>query len=163
MGLPIAPAAVTLIVPVLPAELGLDANAAVITPELDPDCPFDTESQSEPEITLAVQFIRHADFDFIQTVENIKLGQGQSVNPPDFDGLTYHHGVEPSAAAFAPRGGAEFMADTAQCFADVIELFGRERPRPDAGGVGFCNTQNIPDRFRPDPCTACGLSRHGVR
>ena len=57
LGLPVAPVAVTRIVPVRLSVDPFEVNEAVIVPLLVPDEPEEIESHAEPDTTVAVQFI----------------------------------------------------------------------------------------------------------
>lgn len=58
--------------------------------------------------SLTVEFIGHAHLDLIHFVEHIQLGDGQTVETIHLNGVAADHTIEPSAAAAAAGGGAEF-------------------------------------------------------
>ena len=98
---------------------------------------------------FAIQLIPHADFQFIHTIQHIKLGQGDTVNTANLRRLTHQYRIEPAATALAPRHCTKFMATLAEQFTNIILLFGRERPRADACCISLGNTQHIINRTRP--------------
>src|SRR5262245_6307921 len=51
----------------------------------------------------AVDSITDADFDFVQVVKHVELGQRQRVQSVDHHGVARDHGVEPTGAPRAPR------------------------------------------------------------
>ena len=79
----------------------------------------------------AVKPITGANPDFPKTVQNVELGQRNSGDPVCGDRLADRNGVKPAAPALSAGNRAEFMAAFAEKSADVIVLFGRERPFSD--------------------------------
>src|SRR5690606_27692764 len=59
---------------------------------------------------LAVQLVADADLQFVETVEDVELGQRDAGNAVGGDRLAHRRRVEPAAAALAARDRAEFMA-----------------------------------------------------
>src|SRR5579864_1414793 len=76
---------------------------------------------------LAAQPVAGADLDRIESVKNIELGQGQTVDAAGPHRLAHQRGIEPSAAALAPGVDAEFLATAADLLADLVVQFGWKR------------------------------------
>src|SRR5262249_59399996 len=91
------------------------------------------------------------DPDFIETVEDIQLCEGEAVDTAGTDGLPHQHRVEPAAAAWPPGHDTELAAPLAQRTADLVLELGRERPLPDPGRVGLADAEHVADRRRPKP------------
>ena len=98
----------------------------------------------------------------LERVQDVELGQRDAVDAAGDRGLAHQHAVEPAAAPFAPRHRAELVAARAQRLADVVDLFGRERPFADARRVALGDAQHIADLARPDARARRRLSRHRV-
>jgi len=108
------------------------------------------------------QPVARADFDFLETVEHVELGQGNPVDTAGDDGLAHQHRVEPAAAPLAPGDCAEFRAGLADPFADFIVQFRREGPIADPRRVGLGNAEHEADVARATARTRGRLSRHCV-
>ncbi len=105
---------------------------------------------------LAVKFIGDADLDFIQTIENIELGERNAGDAGSTNRLAHDDGIEPAAATLATRHHAEFMALGAEEFADLVVQFGRERTFANAGRIGLGDAKHITDgrRAKTEPAAA---------
>ena len=105
---------------------------------------------------LAVQAVAHRHLDRLKTVENVKLGQRDTVNAAGADRLASKHGVEPTAPARTTGVGAEFAAALTDQTADVVVELGRERAAADARRIGLGDPEHIADRLgpRPEPVAA---------
>ena len=112
-----------------------------------------------------VQAIARADFDFLQSVQNVQLGQGDACNAARDNGLAHHDGVKPSAAALTACYRPKLMAAFAETLADFIGQFRRKGAFADTGCIGFGDTQHIVQRAGPQACSAGGLpgNRVGTR
>jgi hypothetical protein len=99
---------------------------------------------------LAVEAVAGADFQLVEPVEHVELGQRDPGDSRDPAGLAHQRGVEPAAAALAPGHRAELMAALAEALADRVMQFGREGPRAHARGVGLDDAEREVDGVRPD-------------
>ena len=112
---------------------------------------------------LPVQIIAHADFQGLEPVQHIQLGQRNARHAAGGTGLPHQHRIEPAAAPLAPGHGAEFTAPLAQPFAIRIVQFGRERAFTYAGGIGLDDPQHEINRGRTHACPGRRLPCNGVR
>ena len=97
---------------------------------------------------LVAELIAGADFDRVEPVQHVNLGERNAGDARHRDRLAHQHGVEPAAAALAARDGAEFMAALAEPLSGIIVEFGRERPRPHARRISLGDAQHETDRRR---------------
>src|SRR5271154_1771675 len=97
---------------------------------------------------LAVQQIADANLNGVEAVENIELGQRQTIDAAGTHGLTHQRRVEPAAAAFAPGVDAEFPPAAADLLADLIMQFGRKRTLADPGRIGLADSEDVADGAR---------------
>jgi len=95
---------------------------------------------------LAVEPVAGADLDRVEAVQDVELGQRQSVDAAGPDRLADQHGVEPAAAARTAGVGAELAATLADLAAGLVVLLGRERALADAGRIGLAQAEHIADR-----------------
>src|SRR5215469_15941345 len=96
-----------------------------------------------------VERIARADLDRVEAIQHIELGQRDAVYAAGDHRLTNENGIEPTAAALAPRDGAEFMASLAQLLAGGVFQFGWEGAFAHARGVTFDDAQHSADFARP--------------
>src|SRR4051812_27378657 len=89
--------------------------------------------------------IADADFERLEAVEHVELGQRDAADTANLDRLPYQHGVEPAAAAGPPGDGAEFMADLADARADLVAELAGEGTAADARRIGLGDAQHIAD------------------
>src|SRR5688500_13062467 len=68
----------------------------------------------------------------------------------------------PPAAAAAPGAGAELGPALAEPASDLVVELGRERPRPDASGIGLDDAEHEPGGRRAEAGAARGGARDGV-
>src|SRR5277367_89782 len=80
----------------------------------------------------AVEPIADADFDLVETVEDVELGQRQTVDAARPHRLPYQHGIEPTAASRPAGHDAELLAAFAQHPADLVLLLRGERTLADS-------------------------------
>src|SRR5262249_43312792 len=77
-----------------------------------------------------------ANFDFIKTVQDVQLGDGQTVEAVDAHGIAAEHRIQPTAATRSACGHTDFRpgcTSLPKLLADVAKLLGRERTFTDAG------------------------------
>ena len=112
---------------------------------------------------LAVQHVADANLDLVEAVEHVELGQGDAGDPVDRHRLAHQHGIEPAAAALAPRHGAELVPLLAEELANLVVLLRRERSLADAGRIGLGDAEYIADTARPHAGACRRLSGGRVR
>src|SRR6476659_1069842 len=100
---------------------------------------------------LAVQPVADADLDAVETIEDIQLGQRQTMDAAGPHRLAHQHRIEPAAAPLASGVDTEFLAATADLLAGLMVQLGGERPLADPGRVCLANAEHIADRARPQP------------
>ena len=110
---------------------------------------------------LTVKRVADTDFQLLEAVEDVDLGEGDTVNPAGLDRLAHQHCVEPAATARPSGVGAEFVAPFTQQLADLVGQLGRERPGADPRRVGLGDAKHVRQRARPD-AAACGCLRATV-
>ena len=94
------------------------------------------------------QGVAHAQFDFVDAVHHIELGDAHAADAVDLDGTFECGGVEPTAAAGAAGYRTKFMPALSQTGAHFVKKLGGKRAGADTGGVGFHNAQHIIKRLR---------------
>src|SRR5262249_58030462 len=82
-----------------------------------------------------IEAVSHTNLKFSQTVQDVELGQGQTIDPAGANGLPHEHRIEPAAAPRPPGDGAEFAPAFPDQAADIVCLLGREWPVAHPGGV----------------------------
>lgn len=92
---------------------------------------------------LSVKLVADADFQLVETIENIELGQRDAGNTIGGDRLAHQRGIEPATTTLATGNSAELMTFFAEELADFVMQFGRERAFADAGGVSLGDAENI--------------------
>ena len=114
---------------------------------------------------LAVELIADADLELAarQIIEHVELGQRDAVDAADFTGLAHEAGVEPAAAARAPRDRAELRPALAEQLADLVVELGRERPLAHARRVGLGDAEHVVEGAGADARAGRRLRRHRVR
>ena len=65
-------------------------------------------------VIMQVIGITHANRDFLQPIQHVKLGQAKARQRVDIHGRAQRHGVEPAATSRAPGRGAEFVSPLRQ-------------------------------------------------
>src|SRR5262249_7759137 len=78
-----------------------------------------------------IQPISDTNLDLVETIEDIELGQRQTLNAAGAYRLPYQNRVEPTAASWSAGNDAEFLAAFAKRLTDFVDLLGRKRPRAD--------------------------------
>src|SRR5205085_6735494 len=73
------------------------------------------------------------------------------------------HGVEPAAAALAPRDGAELAPALADALAGAVAELGRERSLADPRRIGLGDAEHVADGARSEPGAGRGLPCDRVR
>src|SRR5262249_51990489 len=98
----------------------------------------------------AVQAIAYADFDFIETIENIEFRKRQAVDAAGQYGLPHQYRVEPPAAAGPPCDDTALLAPFAKNFANrMLHLVGGERTESDPRRICLAYAEHIVDCVRP--------------
>ena len=110
---------------------------------------------------LVAELVGGADFDGIQSVEAVEVGDGEFVSPIDHHGVADEDHVQPAAAAGTAGGGTEFAPHVVKHVADVF-VFSDKGAGPDAGGVGFADGDDAVDLPRWNAGTCAGTARSGV-
>ena len=111
----------------------------------------------------AIQPIAGADFDLVEAVEDVELGQREAIDAADAHGLAHQHGIEPAAAARPSGHNAELLAPLAENPADLVLLLGGERSFADARRIGLADAEHIADRAGAEPRPGRRLCRHRIR
>src|SRR5262249_35194062 len=104
-----------------------------------------------------LEFVTGTDLYFRESIQNIKFGQRQPVNPTGADSLPHQDRVEPAAAARAPGDDTNLAAALADDSADLVVLLGRKRPRPDPSRVGLADAEHVAHRGRAEARSGSGL------
>src|SRR5262245_59880274 len=99
---------------------------------------------------LAIEPVARADFDLVEPVEDIELGQRYAVDAVYGHRLAPQKRVEPAAAPLAPGYRSELVTALAEKLAGIVVLLGREWPLSHAGRVGFRDPKYITDGAGPD-------------
>lgn len=107
------------------------------------------------------QDVRDRDLDLVEVVEDVELGQVQGRVVVDGVGVAGQDEVEPAAPATAAGRDAEFLTHALQLVADLVELFGWEGSRADAGRVGFDDADDGGDAGRVDGEALDGAAQAG--
>ena len=98
---------------------------------------------------LPVELVADAHLDLGKAVEHVELGERDAVDARHLDHLAHQAGVEPAAAALAPRVHAPLLAALAEALADAVGELGGERAGADARGIGLGQPQHVADGARP--------------
>ena len=85
----------------------------------------------------AVATIANANFQWIQTVQHVELGERDPVDPANLHRLAHHYRIKPAAAAASTGNRPEFVAAFAQNLSGFVILFGRKRAAADTRGIGL--------------------------
>jgi len=109
------------------------------------------------------QDVCNADFDLIEVVEDVELGQVQRGVVVDSLGVAAQDEVEPAATAATAGGDAEFTSGSLQLVAVFVELFGGEGAGADAGGVGLDDADDMSDAGGVQGETLNGTAEAGGR
>ena len=110
---------------------------------------------------LALEGVAGADLDGIKVRKYVQLGQrntGQAVDP---NGITDNHGIEPAAAAGASGGCAKFRACLTQLFAGFLQQFGRKGSAAYPGNIGLGYADDLMDVARAGARTGAGAAGTG--
>ena len=126
-------------------------------------CAWAPGARGQPVEPLPFEHVPDADTDRVETVEDIELGQSDTVDARNLGDLPDENAVEPSAAPLAARNGAELVATLAELFAHRVRQLRRKRPGTDAGRVGLRNAEHIAEGARPDTRTRGRLRRDRIR
>ena len=110
---------------------------------------------------FAVEFVAGADFDAVEGVESVEVGDREVVDAVDHSRVPDGDGVEPTAAAGASGGCAEFATHPVEHVADSLVFCG-EWAFADAGGVGFYHAQHAVDVVRGYARAGAGATGGGV-
>ncbi len=86
---------------------------------------------------LAAEAVADADPKPVDAIEDVQLGQRDSVDAVDLDRLSDQHRVKPATAARPAGYGAEFAAALAEQPARRVFEFGRKRAAANARGIGL--------------------------
>src|SRR5262249_20505948 len=92
---------------------------------------------------FAAELVAGADFDFVETVKHIELGQSDAIDAGHRHRLAHQHRIEPAATARAASIGADLAADFAKLLADLVIEFGGKWAGADAGGVRLHQAQHV--------------------
>src|SRR5580704_19279837 len=111
----------------------------------------------------AVEPIADADFDLVEAVEDVELGQRQTVDAARPHRLPHQHGIEPTAASRPAGHDAEFLAAFTQHSADLVLLFRGERTLADPRRIGLAYAEHIADRAWSEPRSCRRLRRYRIR
>src|SRR5271155_3728134 len=112
---------------------------------------------------LAVQAITDTNLNFIESVEDVEFGKGQSVNAASPHALAHQYGVEPATSPRPAGDDPEFFAAFAQGPADLIFLLGWKRPRADPGRVRLADRARVSDGARREPRPGRRLGSDRIR
>src|SRR5437763_4557535 len=95
-----------------------------------------------------VQAVSDANFDLLETVEDIEFGEGQPGDAAGTDGLPHQYGIEPAATARPPRDRSELAPALSQAGSDLVLLLGRERPLSYPRAIRLADSEDVTDRAR---------------
>src|SRR5882757_1165529 len=109
-----------------------------------------------------IQAIPDTDPNLRETIEDVELGESQTVDSAGSDGLADQDGIEPTAAPRASRDGAEFTTSFADEPTNVVALLGGKRALPYTRRIGLADSQYVADCRRPQPGAGRRLRRHRV-
>ena len=100
---------------------------------------------------IVVEAIAGADFDCLQTVQNINLGKSNSGHAADCAALAYQYGIEPAATTLAPGYGAKFMSTLTQPLPNLVIKLCRKRATTHPCGVSLDDPQHEAGRIGAQP------------
>jgi hypothetical protein len=106
--------------------------------------------------------IGDANFDRFEGIEAVDVGDRKLIDAVDHGGVAGGDGVEPSAAAGASSGGAEFAAHGVEHVGD-FGVFGWEGAFADSGRVGFHDTDDAVHAVGWHAGAGAGAAGSGVR
>ena len=95
--------------------------------------------------------------------EHVELGDDETGQAVERDGVSRRDRVEPAAAPRPARDGAELAALAAQSFAALVVQLGWKRSGADARAVGLEHADHAADRARPDSEAGARAARDRVR
>ena len=110
---------------------------------------------------LAVEFVSHADFEFVKTAQDVQFGQCETREPVDALSLAHDHGVKPSASTLPACGGAEFLANRPHVFTRLVVEFGGHGAMTNTGDVGLGDANDITHVAGMNTRTVRGVTSRG--
>ena len=111
---------------------------------------------------LSVQLVGHANFNLLQLVENIQLGNAQAGDTVYLNDPAQGHHIDPATAPGPAGGRAEFLALVPQMLTDAVEQLRGKRSCADAGRVCLDDAEHVVDIPGADPHTGGGAARGGI-
>ena len=110
----------------------------------------------------AIQIIADTDFQFLEAVEHVELGQGDAMDTGHGQSLPDQYRIEPAATPLPAGNRSEFMATFAKPLADLVVQLGREGAGTDAGRVSLGDTEDIAGTGWSDAGAASRRARNGI-
>src|SRR5260370_14847619 len=101
-------------------------------------------------VALALHHVADADFNRIDSGQNVELGERERPHPVDASSVTGEHRVEPSDTSRTPRGGAELVTLFAQRIRQVAGELARKGTGSDARRIALADAEHRFEIARSD-------------
>ncbi|KAH3685063.1 hypothetical protein WICPIJ_003940 [Wickerhamomyces pijperi] len=106
---------------------------------------FSGNSSWEGFQQLTVQLVPDSDWDLLESVQDVQLGDVQRRVAVDGVGVLQHNQIQPTTSSLSPGGDTDFEPDGLQSLTFSVQLFGWERTLTDTCGVGLHDTVDVSD------------------
>src|ERR1700723_1146214 len=114
-------------------------------------------------VALAFHDVADADFDGIDSGQDVELGERERPHPVDASGVAREHTVEPSDTSRTSGGSAEFVALFAQRIRQVASKLARKGSGADARRVALADAEHSFEIARTDTGAAEHCARDATR